>query len=40
MSDTEALEKIISLIINNCYADELDVLKWLFRKLEEAENNV
>ena len=37
MSDKEAIRKLIELVINDSYDREIDVLRWLFRKLEELE---
>lgn len=35
MSDKEAIIKLIKLVIDETYANELETLRWLFRKLEE-----
>lgn len=37
MSDKDAVRKLIELVINDSYDREIDVLRWLFRKLEELE---
>lgn len=37
MSDKDAVLKLIELVINDSYDREIDVLRWLFRKLEELE---
>lgn len=41
MSDKDAVRKLIELVVNDSYDREIDVLRWLFRKLEvlEAEEN-
>lgn len=37
MSDKDAVRKLIELVINDSYDREIDILRWLFRKLEELE---
>lgn len=37
MSDKDAIRKLIELVINDSYDREIDILRWLFRKLEELE---
>lgn len=37
MSDKDAVRKLIELVINDSYDREIDVLRWLFHKLEELE---
>lgn len=36
MSDKEAIIKLIKIVIDETYAQELEVLRWLFHKLEEV----
>lgn len=37
MTDKEAITKCIKIITENTYAEELELLRWLFKKLEETE---
>ena len=37
MTDRDAILKLIHIVINDSYDSELDVLRWLFNKLDELE---
>ena len=37
MNDKEAIRKLIEIVISDSYDKEIDLLRWLFRKLEETE---
>jgi hypothetical protein len=37
MTDKDAIIKIIGIVINDSYDRELELLRWLFRKLDEVE---
>lgn len=37
MNDKEAYKKLIEIIIDDSYAKEFEILRWLFRKYDECE---
>ena len=37
MNEAEMIKKILKIIIEDTYAEHLDVIRWLCRKLDEQE---
>lgn len=37
MIDYEAIKKLIEILVEDSYTKEFELLRWLFRQLEEAE---